>query len=48
MTIKNDTKIEEDLTCKFKIDVTNLTNFDPSTRESQKFALYWAVFDQSI
>ena len=26
----------------------NLTNFDPSTQKSQKFALYWAAFDQSI
>ena len=39
MTIKNDAKIEEELTCQFKIDMRNLTNFDPSTRKSQKFAL---------
>ena len=26
MTMKNDTKIEEELTCRFKIDVMNLTN----------------------
>ena len=26
MTIKNDTKIEEELTCHFKIDMRNLTN----------------------
>ena len=39
MTIKNDRKFEEQLTCQFKIDVRNLTNFDPSTRKSQKFAL---------
>ena len=30
MTIKNDTKIEEELTCRFKIDMKNFTNFDPS------------------
>ena len=30
MTKKNDTKIEEELTCRFKIDM-NFTNFDPST-----------------
>ena len=30
MTMKNDTKIEEELTCRFKIDM-NFTNFDPST-----------------
>ena len=39
MTMKNDTKIEEELTCRFKIDMRNLTNFDPSTRKSPKFAL---------
>ena len=36
---KNDTKFEEELTCQFKIDTRNLTNFDPSTRKSQKFTL---------
>ena len=30
MTIKNDTKIEEELSCRFKIDM-NFTNFDLST-----------------
>ena len=39
MTMKNDAKIEEELTCQFKIDMRNLTNFDPSTQKSQKFAL---------
>ena len=36
MTMKNDTKIEEELTCRFKIDMRNFTNFDPSTRKSKK------------
>ena len=36
---KNDAKFEEELTCRFKIDMRNLTNFDPSTRKSQRFAL---------
>ena len=36
MTLKNDTKIEEELTCRFKID-KNFTNFDWSTRKSKKF-----------
>ena len=31
MTMKNDAKFVEELTCRFKIDMTNLTNFDPST-----------------
>ena len=39
MTKKNDTKIEEELTCCFKIDMRNLTNFDPSTQKPPKFAL---------
>ena len=39
MTPKNDGKSEEELTCRFKIDMRNLTNFDLSTRKSQKFAL---------
>ena len=38
MKMKNDTKIEEELTCHFKIDMRNLTNFDPTTRKSKKFA----------
>ena len=39
MTIKNDVKFEQELTGQFKIDMRNLTNFDLSTRKSQKFAL---------
>ena len=39
MKMKNDQKFEEKLTCQFKFDVRNLTNFDPSTRKSHKFAL---------
>ena len=32
MTIKNDSKFEEDLTCQFKIDMRSLTNLDPNTQ----------------
>ena len=49
MTIKNDTKIEEELTCCFKIDMNftnfdktdmrNLTNFASNTRKCKKIAL---------
>ena len=39
MRMKNGAKFEEDLTCQFKIDMRNFTNFDPSTRRSQKFEL---------
>ena len=38
MTIKNDTKTEEEMTCRFKIDMRNFTNFDLSTRKSKTFA----------
>ena len=40
MKLKRDTKFGEELTCHFKTDMKNLTNFDLSTRKSQKmFAL---------
>ena len=37
--MKNDTTIEEELTCRFEIDTRNFTNFDPSTRKSKQFVL---------
>ena len=36
MKIKNDGKFEEELTCRFKTDMRNLTNFDLSTQKSKK------------
>ena len=39
MAMKNDAKSEEELTCQFKTNMRNLTNFDHSTQKSQKFAL---------
>ena len=39
MTMKNDAKFEDELTCPFKIDMGSLTNFDPSTWKSQKCSL---------
>ena len=39
MTIKNNEKFEEELTCNLKTDMKNLTNFDSSTRKSKKIAL---------
>ena len=39
MTVKNDAKFDEELTCHFKIDMRNFTNFDPSTQKSQKIGL---------
>ena len=50
MVIKNDTKIEEELACRFKVDMRNFTNFELSTRKSKKFVFYWFVVtkDQSL
>ena len=48
MTVKNDAKFKEELTCHFKIDMRFLANFDPSTRKSQKFSLYKVPFEQSV
>ena len=39
MAMKNDAKFEAKLTCRFKIDMRILTDFDPSTQKSKKFAL---------
>ena len=36
MTVKNDAKLEEKLTCRLKTDMRNLTNFDPNTLKSIK------------
>ena len=33
MTMTNDAKFEEELTCQFKIDMRNLLNFDLSTQK---------------
>ena len=38
MTMKNCAKFEEELTCHFKVDMRNLTNFPPSTWKSHKFS----------
>ena len=38
ITMKNDTMFEEELTCHFKVDMRNLTNFDPSTLKAQKIS----------
>ena len=39
MTIKNNGKLEKELTFLFKTDMRNLTNFDSSIRKSKKIAL---------
>ena len=39
MTMKNDAKFEEELTCRSKIGMGNLTNFYSSIWKSQKCSL---------
>ena len=39
MTMKNNTKFEEELTCYIKTDMSNLTNFNSSSRKSKNIAL---------
>ena len=48
MKLKRDTKFGDESTFRFKIDIRNLTNFDPSTQKSQRFSLQSAPFKQSI
>ena len=38
MTMTNDAKFEKGLTSHFKNDMSNLMNFDPNPRKSQKFS----------
>ena len=35
MRMEDPAKFDEDLTCQFKIDMTNLMNFESSTRKSE-------------
>ena len=39
ITIIKDVKFEEELTRRFKADMNNLTNIDPSTLKSQELSL---------
>ena len=39
MTVKNNSKFEEELPFHFKTDMRNLKNFDLTTRKSRKIAL---------
>ena len=43
MTVKNDAKFEEELTCRFKTDTRNLANFD-STFKSLKICTLMGSF----
>ena len=48
MTMKNDTKIEEELTFCFKIGMRNFTKCDPSTRKSKNFVFSLTPCDESM
>ena len=37
MTLKNDAKFKEKLTCGFEYDMRNLVNFHPTTQKSKTF-----------
>ena len=39
MAMKNNAKFKEELTCHFKTDMRNLTNFDSSSQKSKRIAL---------
>ena len=39
MTVKNDANYGEELSCQFKIDMRNSTNFDLRTQKSKKFGI---------
>ena len=43
IAIKNDAKIEQELTCQFKIDVRNLTNFDLRTYIMFELKMYTGI-----
>ena len=44
LDIEERSKIKQELTYRFKIDMGNLTNFNPSTRKPQKFELLTGSF----
>ena len=48
MTMKNDAKIEKELTCRFKIDMRNLTNLTQALESLQNGHFKWAPSDQRI
>ena len=44
MKLKRDTKFGEESTCRFNIDIRNLTNFDLNTQKSQKIFILMGFF----
>ena len=47
MKLKRDTKFGGESTCRLKIRLRNLTNFDLSSQKCQRFSLEWASCEQS-
>ena len=45
MAMKNNGKFKEELTCHFKTDMMNLTNFDSSTQKLKKKKLFNWLFN---
>ena len=43
MTMKNDAKSEEELTCHFKIDIRNLTTFDQPLKSLKNLNFNWLL-----
>ena len=48
MAMNNDVNIEEKLTCRFKTDMMNLTNSDPSTQKLKNFHFKQVLSDQYV
>ena len=48
MTMKNDTKLEEELNCRFKIDMRNFTNLTRALESLENLHFKWALSDQRI
>ena len=44
MKLKGDTKLGAESTCRLKIGISNLTNFDPSTRKVSKIFILMGSF----
>ena len=48
ITMKSNAKFEEELTCHFKTDMSNLMNFDSSTWKSKKLLFNWLLWPKYI
>ena len=44
LTLKNDSKFEEELTCELKNDVTNLANFDAALKICPLMGFFWPKY----